>query len=182
MCGDCHKNFDIPVPSHFCRSCHTNFTFEEAVYEEVYSYKLSEEAKREASLGWIARVRAVTPIREFLEREKFKVEIPGFLKGKSGAKHMFDVAAYRKNGSREVTVIDLVTSNKDTVSEQSVVAMFAKAYDASPQSAYLIAIPQITEKGKKMAKLYNIKLIEAEDPEEAAKALKSLLTHPSQPA
>lgn len=178
MCNDCHKNFDIPVPSHFCRSCHTNFTFEDAVYEEVYSYRLSEEAKQEASLGWTL----VTPIKELLEMEEFKVETPGFLKGKSGAKHMFDVAATRKDDSKQVTVIDLVTSNGAIVSEQSVVAMFAKVYDATPQNAYLIAIPKITESGKKMAKLYSIKLIEAEDLKEATKALKSVLAYPSQPA
>jgi len=165
-CNSCKKSFDIPVPSHFCRKCHNDFTFEDATYDDVYSYKLSDEARQEASLGWIL----VTPLREFLERHKFEVETPGFLKGKSGASHMFDITAFKKEGTRDITVMDLATSDS-TVSEQPVIAMFAKIYDVSPDRACLIAIPKITENGKKMAKLYNINLIEAKNPREAVEAL-----------
>lgn len=166
-CNDCKKSFDIPVPSHFCRNCHKNFTFEDAIYNNVYLYELSDEAKREASLGWIL----VTPIREFLESCGFEVETPGFLKGKSGASHMFDITAFRVTVAKDVTVIDLATSAEDIVSEQPVIAMFAKIYDVAPDNACLIAIPKITENGRKMAKLYNITLVEAKSPKEAIKAL-----------
>jgi len=168
-CNDCKKSFDIPVPSHFCRNCHNNFIFEDAVYEDVYSYKLSSEAKKEASLGWIL----ISPIREFLESHGFEVETPGFLKGKSGASHMFDITAFRTGVPKDVTVIDLATSAENVVSEQPVIALFAKIYDVAPDNACLIAIPEITENGKKMAKLYNITLIEAKNPKEAIKALES---------
>lgn len=169
-CNDCQKSFDIPIPSHFCRNCRKNFIFEDAIYKNVYSYKLSNEAKKEASLGWIL----VAPIREFLESQDFKVETPGFLKGKSGASHMFDIAAYKPDVAKEVTVIDLATSAEDTVSEQPVIAMFAKIYDVTPDNACLIAIPKITENGKKMAKLYNITLVEAKNPKEAIRGLESI--------
>ncbi|MCK4478542.1 hypothetical protein KAU88_08470 [Candidatus Bathyarchaeota archaeon] len=168
-CNDCKKSFDIAVPSHFCRDCHKNFTFEDAVYENVYSYKLSDESKKEASLGWIL----VAPIREFLESHGFKVETPGFLRGKSGASHMFDITAFKPDVAKNMTVIDLATSTEDVISEQPVIAMFAKIYDVTPDNAYLIAIPKATENGKKMAKLYNITLIEAKGPKEAIKALES---------
>ncbi|MFP3984992.1 MAG: hypothetical protein ACLFU9_03365 [Candidatus Bathyarchaeia archaeon] len=166
-CSNCKKSFDVPVPSHTCRSCHKNFIFEDAQYEDVYSYKLSETAKQEASLGWIL----VAPIKEFLENRGFKVETPGFLKGKSGANHMFDITASQSKGAKEVTVIDLATSVEDIVSEQPVIAMFAKIYDVTPNNACLVAIPKITENGKRMAKLYNITLVEARNPKEAIKAL-----------
>ena len=169
-CNDCKKSFDIPVPSHFCRDCRMKFIFEDAVYENVYSYKLSAEAKKEASLGWIL----VAPIREFLERHGFEVETPGFLKGKSGASHMFDITAFRTGAAKDVAVLDLATSAEDIVSEQPVIAMFAKIYDVAPDNAYLIAIPKITDNGKKMAKLYKITLIEAKNPKEAIKALESI--------
>lgn len=168
-CNDCGKSFDIPVPSHFCRNCHKDFTFEEAFYENVYSYKLSEEARREASLGWIL----IAPIRDFLEDHGFDVETPGFLKGKSGASHMFDITAFKGGTARDVTVIDLTTSTGDIVSEQPVIAMFAKIYDVAPDRACLIVMPKITENGKKMAKLYNITLVEAKNPKEAIEALES---------
>lgn len=168
-CNDCGKSFDIPVPSHFCRNCHKDFTFEDAFYENVYSYKLSQEARQEASLGWIL----VSPIREFLEGHGFEVETPGFLKGKSGANHMFDITAFKTGVAKNVTVIDLATSTEDVVSEQPVIAMFAKIYDVTPDNACLIAIPKITENGRKMAKLYNITLVEAKSSKEAIKALET---------
>lgn len=169
-CNDCKKSFDIAVPSHFCRNCHQSSTFEDSFYENVYSYTLSDEARHEASLGWIL----ITPIREFLESHGFKVETPGFLKGKSGANHMFDITAFRLGATKDMTVIDLATSAEDVISEQPVIAMFAKIYDVSPDNACLIAIPKTTENGKKMAKIYNITLVEAKNPKEAIKTLEKV--------
>jgi hypothetical protein len=114
----------------------------------------------------------ITPIREFLVEEKFDVESPAFLKGKSGANHVFDIVATKGQAKRKTTVIDLATSNQNMVSEQPVIALFAKIYDVSPDQAYLIAIPKMSENGKKMAQLYNIRLIEARDQKEAIDALK----------
>jgi transcription elongation factor Elf1 len=168
-CNDCNKSFDIPVPSHFCRDCKQEFTFEDSIYKDAYSYTLGEEAKKEASLGWIL----VAPIREFLEDNGFEIETPGFLKGKSGASHMFDITAFKKSADKNVTVIDLATPTEDVISEQPVIAMFAKIYDVSPDNACLIAIPKMSENGKKMAKLYNITLIEAKNPKEVIKALET---------
>jgi transcription elongation factor Elf1 len=172
-CKDCNKSFDIPVTAHFCRNCHTSFTFEDAVIKDVYAYSLKEEAREEASVGWIV----IAPIRDFLVENGFEVESPAFIKGKSGANHMFDVAAFKKKGenTKKMTVIDLATSAENSVSEQPVIALFAKIYDVSPENAYLIAIPKMSENGKKMAELYSIQIIEAKNQKEAIKALKDKL-------
>jgi transcription elongation factor Elf1 len=166
-CNECGKSFDIPVPAHFCRDCRRNFTFEESLYKDVYSYSLTPEAMKEATLGWIL----ITPIREFLESRGFEVESPGFLKGKSGASHMFDIIASPTGVKRNITVIDLATSADDIVSEQPVIALFAKTYDVSPDKACLVAIPRMSENGKKLAALYKLELIEAKDQNDAIKAL-----------
>ena len=171
-CKDCGKSFDIPVAAHFCRDCHTNFIFEDAVIKDVYTYSLKEEAKEEVAIGWVL----IAPIREFLAENGFEVESPAFLKGKSGANHMFDIAAYKgKIYTRKVAVIDLATTTENTVTEQPVIALFAKIFDVSPDSAYLIAIPTISENGKKMAELYNINVIEAKSQKKAINALKDKL-------
>jgi len=167
-CNDCGKSFDIPVAAHFCRDCHTNFTFEEAVIKDVYAYSLKEEAKEEAAIGWVI----IAPIRDFLVENGFEVESPAFLKGKSGANHMFDIAAYEGGATRKVTVIDIATSTENAVSEQPVIALFAKIFDVSPDNAYLIAMPKMSENGKKMAELYNIRIIDAKNQKEAMKALR----------
>jgi hypothetical protein len=170
-CKDCSKSFDIPVSAHFCRNCHENFMFENAIIRDIYSYSLNEEVRGEATLGWIL----VAPLRDFLTEEGFEVESPAFLKGKSGANHMFDIAAYKGEATRKLTVIDLASSTENAVSEQPVIALFAKIFDVSPDHAYLIAIPGISENGKKMAELYNIQVIEAKNQKEAIKALKDKL-------
>jgi hypothetical protein len=167
-CKECGKSFDIPIATHFCRDCHGNFTFEDIIIENVYAYRLKAEAKDEAALGWVL----ITPIREFLVEEGFEVESPSLLKGKSGANHLFDIVASKGQAKRKATVIDLATSSEGIVSEQPVIALFAKIYDVSPDSAYLITIPKISENGKKMAELYNIHVIEAKNQKEAIKTLK----------
>ena len=170
-CNECDKSFDIPVPAHFCRDCRKGFTFEESLYKDVYSYSLTSEAMKEATVGWIM----IAPIREFLQSRGFEVESPGFLKGKSGASHMFDITASPVGVKRNITVIDLATSTDDVVSEQPVIAMFAKIYDVSPDRACLVAIPKMGENGKKLASLYKIELIEAKDQKEVTKALEACL-------
>jgi len=171
VCKDCGKSFDIPVTGLFCRDCHFNFTFEDAIIRDDYSYRLKEEAKLEAGLGWVL----VAPIKEFLVEIGLEVEGPAFLKGKSGANHMFDVVAKTKDTARKVTVIDLATSSEGVVSEQPVIALFAKIFDVSPNHAYLVAIPRMNDNAKKMAELYNIQVVEARDQKEAIKSLATMI-------
>jgi len=167
-CNQCGKSFDIPVPAHFCRECHENFTFDEALYKDVYSYSLTSEAAKEATLGCILTV----PIIEFLEDLGFEVESPGFLNGKSGTRHMFDLTAVSAGKKKNTTVIDFATSTDDVVSEHSVIAMFAKIFDATPDKACLVAIPKMSENGRKLASLYKIDLVEAKNQSMAIEALK----------
>jgi len=172
-CNQCEKSFDIPVPAHFCRECHQNFTFDEAIYRDVYSYSLTPEASKEASIGCVLTV----PIIEFLEHRGFEVESPGFLDGKSGTRHMFDLTAVSAGEKKKTTVIDFATStDDDVVSEQSVIALFAKIFDAAPDRACLVAIPRMSENGRKLASLYKIDLIEASNQITAIDSLKACVS------
>jgi hypothetical protein len=53
--------------------------------------------------------------------------------------------------------------------------MFAKVYDVAPDKSFLIAIPKMSENGRKLADLYKISLIEARNQKEAMKALENFL-------
>ena len=170
-CNQCAKSFDIPVPAHFCRECEENFTFDDAIYTDVYSYSLTPEAAKEATLGCILTI----PIIEFLEDLGFKVESPGFLNGKSGTRHMFDLTAVSTGKKKNTTAIDLVNSTDDAVSEQSVISMFAKIFDVTPDKACLVAIPKMSENGRKLASLYKIDLVEAKDQNTVIEALKACI-------
>lgn len=167
-CNQCTKSFDIPVPIHFCRECDENFTFDEAIYKNVYSYTLTPEAAKESNLSFILTV----PIIDFLEKLGYEVESPGFLTGKSGTRHMFDLTARSYGKKTNTTAIDIVTSSDDIVSEQSVFSMFAKIFDTTPNRSCLVAIPKMSENGKKLASLYKIDLVEAKDQNSALEALK----------
>jgi hypothetical protein len=170
-CSNCSKSFDIPVSEHFCRNCSVTSTFEEASIKEVYSYSLSKDFKAESFQGLFL----AAPIQEFLTKEGFTVRSPASLKGKSGAKHSFDIVAHKgpADAPQKVIVVDLATSTGDVVSEQPVIALFAKVFDVTPEKAFLIAIPRLNENGKRMAELYNIRTIEAENAKEATKALQA---------
>jgi len=171
-CNECGKSFDIPTTSHFCRDCHKDFMFEDAICKDIYSYTLSGQAMSEASLGWVL----IAPIKEFLETRGYRVESPGHLKGASGASHMFDITASRETIPRNVIVFDLTASSDDVVTEQPIIAMFAKIYDVAPDKACVITVPKINENGKKLAALYKIDVVEAKDQKEALKALETLIT------
>ena len=97
------------------------------------------------------------------------------LKGKSGANHSFDIVAYKEDKSRKAIVVDLAMATGNIVSEQPVIALFAKIFDVSPEKAFLISIPKLGENGKKMAELYKIHAIEAKNQEEAITSLKESL-------
>ena len=172
-CYNCNKSFDIPISEHFCRKCSTTSTFEEASLREVYSYTLSKDVK----VDDLQSLFLAVPIQEFFAKEGLTVKSPASLKGKSGAKHSFDIVAHVGNSDvpEKLIVVDISTSSGDAVSEQPVIALFAKIFDVSPEKAYLIAIPRLNENGKRMAELYNIKIIEAENSKEATKALKASL-------
>lgn len=168
-CKGCGKSFDVPEATLFCRDCRDNSTFEEVIIRNAYSYGMREEVREEAQLGWIL----VAPIKELLAESGFDVEGPAFLKGKSGANHMFDIVARDKSNARKATVIDVATSTEGVVIEQPVIALFAKIFDVSPDKAYLVAIPKMNDNGKKMAELYNIQIVEAKSHKEARKAIKA---------
>jgi hypothetical protein len=171
-CKSCSKSFDIPVVKLFCRDCHEDFTFENAVLKNAYIYSLREDARKEAAEGGVL----ISPIIEFLLQNGFEVKSPAFLKGKSGANHMFDIVASKGEAAKSVMVIDLAMSTDNVVSEQPVIALFAKIYDVSPSMTYLIAIPGLNDNARKMAELYNIKAIEAKNGKDAITDMKKKMT------
>jgi hypothetical protein len=170
-CRDCKKSFDVPVPEHYCKECHATSNFEQAVIKDVYSYNLGKDVKEKMS----SSLFLIAPIREFLVKEGMKVESPAFLEGKSGAKHSFDIAAYKKDAAKKAIVVDLAISTEAVVSEQPVIALFAKIFDVLPEKAFLVAIPKLSENARKMAELYSIKAIEAKNQAEAVILLKEKL-------
>ena len=171
-CKECGKSFDLPEPRHFCRECHHVFAFDEAVFKEAYAYNLNEEATKQVALDWTV----LSPIKSFMEEIGFKAESPGFLNGRSGVKHMFDIVAQARGAEKNTVVINAsVSTAEEPVPDRHIIEMFAKVYDSAVEKAFFIAIPKMSGNGRKLADLYGIKLIEAKKPDEALEKLKAYL-------
>ena len=170
-CNKCGRSFDIPVPRHFCRNCHANFTFENAIIRDAYTYRLNKDVVESVATEWAV----LAPVRKLLEDKGFKLETPGFLEGRSGVKHMFDIIAYNNGRKPEKIVLNLSTSQDGKpVPEHAIIDMFAKAFDSNIERAILIAIPKVNENGRKLASLYKIRLVEAKTPKEALDKIEKL--------
>ena len=126
-CNKCGKSFDMPVPYHFCRDCSHIFLFEDALVKDAYLYRLNEDVVKGAALNWAV----LAPVRKLVEERGLKVDTPGFLEGKSGVRHMFDMAACNNERKPDKIAINVSTSaDGKPVPEQSVIDMFAKTYDS----------------------------------------------------
>ena len=165
QCAQCGKRSDMPSPIHRCRNCGHIFTIRDTGFVNVYTYRFSADAEEEFKRTFVV----MKPIGTVLEEFQFKVEMPGQIAGRSGALHRFDAIATK--GQSEVVVLDVIASDKQ-IDEVPVASLYAKIFDVAPSQAILVAIPNLTEKARKLAALYRISVIEASNSQEAAEQLK----------
>lgn len=165
QCTQCGKRSDMPNPIHRCRSCGHIFTIRDTGFVTLYAYRLGTEAEEEFKRSFMV----IKPIGLVFEEYQYKVEMPGQIPGRSGALQRFDVVAAK--GAGEVVVLDLIASEK-TIDEVPVAAMYAKIFDVAPTQSLLVAIPGLSDKAKRLANLYRITAIEAENPQAAADQIK----------
>jgi predicted RNA-binding Zn-ribbon protein involved in translation (DUF1610 family) len=165
QCSQCGKRSDLPSPIHRCRSCGHIFTIKDTGFVNVYSYRISADAEEEFKRTFLV----MKPIGSTLEDFQYKVEMPGQVAGRSGALHRFDAVASK--GSSELVVLDVIASERE-IEETPIASLYAKVFDVSPTQTILVAIPGLTEKARKLATLYRIAVIEANDSQQAAELLK----------
>ncbi|HXL50248.1 MAG TPA: hypothetical protein VN949_00390 [Candidatus Limnocylindrales bacterium] len=165
QCSQCGKRSDMPSPIHRCRNCGHIFTIRDTGFVNIYAYRLGSEAEEEFKRSYLV----MKPIGMVLEDFQFKVEMPGQIAGRSGALHRFDAVATK--GASEVVVLDFIASEKQ-IDEVAVASMYAKIFDVAPTQSILVAMPRLTEKAKRLAGLYRISTIEAENSQQAADQIK----------
>jgi len=68
-------------------------------------------------------------------------------------------------------VLDVIASDKE-IDEVPVASMYAKIFDVSPSQSILVAIPGLKDKAKRLAALYRISIVEAENSQRAADQIK----------
>jgi hypothetical protein len=117
----------------------------------TFGYRLNEEIRDEL----VSHCSLESPIIDLLNRLGYDTKTPWSERGISGAEHTFDIHA-QKDGSE--IVLD-ITSGTQEISQESVAAFFGKAYDLSPRSAILVAMPGLSKDGQRLAALYKIEVV-----------------------
>ena len=170
QCSQCGKRSDIPNPIHRCRNCGHIFTIRDTGFVSVYTYRLSSDAEEEFKRSYVL----MKPIGAVLEGLGFMLDMPGQVAGRSGVLHRFDTVATK--GS-EVIVLDLIASDKQ-IEEAAIASLYAKVFDVAPSRAFLIAIPSLSNKARKLAGLYRISAIEAGTSQDASTLLRGKFDWP----
>lgn len=165
-CSDCNHRISIPDPQHICRNCSTEFLFENARYENVYSYSLRSGIADQ----YLKFPNTYQPFREVLEEKGYREPETTSMKGESGVMHDFDLLASRDG---QVVAIE-VASGDGGVDQTRIVQWFAKIIDTRV-TAYFVAISSLDAGAARLASAYKLNIIEAETPAKGASTLKELL-------
>src|SRR3990170_7496126 len=151
-CSNCAKQIRNPMIAHFCRNCHNTFSFEDAIQREIYIYSPNSEAKKETE----ASVLFPSEIKKILANANYAVEPSNFINGKSGIKHKFD---YVSSNNKKTIAVDTIFSTKP-IPETEIFKELNKFYDTGVE-IYVIATPKLNEQASAIAKVSQLKIVEA---------------------
>jgi general secretion pathway protein E len=104
-----------------------------------------------------------TQIREYLEQQGYAVTEGAKHLGNSGIEHTFDMLAQRDDGFTSYTIAIGIAAGGDREIEVGTIFSLAnKAYDCGILDRILIAIPDLSEEAKQLARKQRIKVIDGE--------------------
>jgi general secretion pathway protein E len=104
-----------------------------------------------------------TQIKEYLEQQGYEVTEGAKLLGKSGIEHTFDMLAQRDDGFTSYNVAIGIAAGGDRETEAgSIFSLANKAYDCGILDRILIAIPELSQEMKQLARKQRIRVIDGE--------------------
>jgi general secretion pathway protein E len=104
-----------------------------------------------------------TQIRDYLEQQGYAVTEGAKRVGKSGIEHTFDMLAQRNDGFTSHTIaIGIGACGERETEVGAIFSMANKAYDCSILDRILVAIPELSEESKELARKQRIKVIDGE--------------------
>jgi len=104
-----------------------------------------------------------TKVKEYLEQQGYEVTEGAKLPGKSGVEHTFDILARRDDGFTSYTIAIGIAAGGDSEIEMGTIFSFAnKAYDCGILDRILIAIPELSQQKKQLARKQRIQVIDGE--------------------
>jgi hypothetical protein len=165
-CPTCGKQIKNPLIIHVCRACNNNFSFDDAIQREVYSYSLNRLAKDEID----ADTRFLSDIKKMLTNNGYSVRISNVITGTSGIEQKFDFVFSDK---KKTMAIDTIFSS-EPIQEIEIIKEQNKVYDTQIES-YLMIRPKLNEQASMIAKAYNIKVIEFSNTKDGLERLTKLV-------
>ena len=153
-CQSCNSIFSEPLRSYYCRGCSDEFQLKNCDLVDIHSFTLNQDVKYEAK-----EKLTVLTIADSLRKIQYSVDIPGYLKGKTGVNHGFTLTANKKD---KLVALDLVTSS-ETVDTKTVLSSYAKFTDSISATSLLIAMPMLHQEARDFLKANNIQFIEGEN-------------------
>lgn len=108
-----------------------------------------------------------THITEYLEKQGYEVTERAKRLGNSGIEHTFDMLAQRNDGFTSHIIAIGIAAGGDTEAVASTIFNFAnKAYDCGILDRVLVAIPELSEEMKELARKQRLKVIDGEQIEQ----------------
>ncbi len=163
QCEKCGNRFDAPKVIHFCQQCQKNFTYREAKYVKIYSYKISDKTMDKFAKD----LPLFESVAEILRENQYDPQFHVKLTGTSGVEHPFDIVAKRKN-TLLVATVSLSGDTNDAVS------LFGKKMDINPTKAFLIDMSD-HEDLLSLSKVYGITILKGGNEKQLKKALRDFL-------
>jgi len=163
QCEKCGYRFDKPEVVHFCQKCQRTFTYQDAKYIKIFTYKMTEETVND--------FRRDLPIAEQIEKiltnKEFKVQLHSRISGASGVQHSFDILA-EKNEIRLVIDISITGNRNDMIS------LLGKKVDVHPTKAVIIDLSNLDELSL-LGKVYDIAVFKSASNEHLSACFENLL-------
>jgi Zn finger protein HypA/HybF involved in hydrogenase expression len=153
-CQSCNSVFSEPLRSYYCRGCSNEFQLKNCDLLDIHSFTLNQDIRYEAK----EKLTIIT-IAEALRKKQYSVDIPGYLKGRTGVNHEFTITAKLKE---KLVAIDLVASS-EIVDTKTVLSSYAKFTDNISATSLLIAMPMLHQEARDFLKANNIQFIEGEN-------------------
>lgn len=150
-CEKCGYRFDKPEIIHICQKCRRNFTYQEAKYLKIFSYKITDKTVNDFRKD----IPILDNIQNILTQKGFEVQMYPQITGTSGVQHPFDILAEK---NQTLLVIDIsITGNKNDM-----ITLLGKKVDVNPTKALIIDLSKLDELTP-LEKVYDITVIKTTD-------------------
>ena len=131
---------------------------------QLANYSLPELLKMDVKVRQMEIGPELKPqIRGYLEQQGHEVTEGAKLLGKSGIEHTFEMLAQKDDGFTSYTIAIGIAAGGDKETEMGTIFNFAnKAYDCGIIDRLLVAVPELSQEAKQLARRQRIKVIDGE--------------------